>query len=288
MTTRSRNPVLTLIGLGVYAALNIAFVIGMFIAAAPTQENNLTFWFTLVVGLFVLYAVFLPANWAFVPNRYAGVYFRLGQGKKNVSGEGVIHLFWPIERVRRVATFDLKRIRTVDIPLGGPKPQHVRVKYLQILYFADPYLTLQSVPDRDPEVEAGDIIEAAVVRGFHGSTIDDVTKANGTDMIESAVTDAVVSHPTLVSWGVVVKRFEIMDVDYPQSLRDAADDVIRSEGRARAEEIEADGRRKAMDLMGGEKIYAKLEWYQALQHSNITTLVELGDLAESVVNWLKK
>lgn len=287
MRTRSRNPVLTLIGLGFYAVLNLVFVIGLFIVAAPNQDNKLTFWFVLLVGLFILYAVFLPANWAFVPNRYIGVKFRLGQAVRDLHGEGLMHVFWPIETVKRVATFDLKRIRIVDIPLGGDKPQHIHVKYLQILYFQNPYLTLQSVPDRDPEIEAGDIVEAAVVRGFHGATIDDVTTTGGTDPIEVAVTAEVTAHPTLARWGVVVRRFEIMDVDYPQSIRDAADDVIRAEGAAKAEDIQAAGRKKAMDQVG-ERVYTRLEWYEALQKSNIQTLVSFGELVEDVANWLKK
>lgn len=284
MRVKSRNPVLTMIGFGFYAVLNLVFVIGLNIAAAPNEDNRFTFWFVLIVGLFILYAAVMPTNWAFVPNRYIGVKFRLGQAVRDLHGEGILHVFWPIESVKRVATFALKRTRVVDIPLGGTRPQHIHVKYLQILRFSNPYLTLQSVPDRDPEVEASDIVEASVVRGFHGVTIDDVTRPGGTDPIEVAVTQEVKAHPTLTAWGVDVMRFEIMDIDYPQSVRDAADDVIRAQGLAEAERLEAQGRLDAMNQLGHET-YKRLEWYQALQKSNITTLVQLGDAFEDVAKW---
>ncbi len=198
-----------------------------------------------------------------------------------------MHLFYPFESIKRVATFALKRELTVEIPLGGKKPVNIRVRYLRIILFKEPYLTLQSVPDKDPEMEADGIIEATVLKGFHNLTIEDVTSAGGIDKIEASVTNDVVNHPTLQKWGVLVTLFEIMDIEYPNSILAASDEVIRAQGKADAEDIQAEGRKKAMDRIGPEA-YLKLEWYEALQHSNITTLVTLGEMVEDVVKFFKK
>lgn len=280
---------LTLIGGLLYAIVSVAFVVLMFVVAAPNPQydNQGTFWFVMVIGLFIIYAVLFPRNWAFVPNKYKGVIFRMGQSSQILHGEGVLHVFWPLESIRRVATFDLKRVRVIKIPVAGQTAQDVLVKYLRIIYFDNPIATLQAVPDRDPEIESDDLIEAHVRKGFQGFTLDTILAPGATSQIDTVVTQTVSSDPTLASWGVTVKRFEMLDISYPKSVRDASDDILRARGRATAEEIEAEGRQKAMNRIGAHT-YEKLEWYQALQHSNITTLVNLGELAEDVAKWLTK
>ena len=272
-----------------YAVVSVVFVIVMFVFAAPNPEygNQGTFWFVLVIGLFVIYAVLFPRNWAFVPNKYKGVIFRMGQSGQELHGEGVMHSFWPIESIRRVATYDLKRVRVIKIPVAGVTAQDVLVKYLRIIRFANPILTLQSVPDKDPELESDDLIESQVRKGFQGHTLDTVVAPGGTSMINEAIQPAVAADPTLASWGVDVLRFEILDIQYPKSVRDASDDILRARGKAAAEEIEADGRFSAMNKIG-HATYEKLEWYQALQNSNITTLVQFGEVVEDIAKWLMK
>lgn len=288
MSVDMRRTITLIAGL-LYAIVSVAFVVLMFVVAAPNpqHDNQGTFWFVMVIGLFTIYAVLFPRNWAFVPNKYKGVIFRLGQSGQQLHAEGIIHVFWPIESIRRVATFDLKRVRVIKIPVAGETAQDVLVKYLRIIYFDNPIATLQAVPDRDPEIESDDLIEAHVRKGFQGFTLDTVLQPGATSQIDGIITGTVTADPTLASWGVLVKRFEVLDINYPKSVRDASDDILRARGRAAAEDIEAEGRQKAMNRLGAHT-YEKLEWYQALQHSNITTLVNLGELAEDVTKWLMK
>ncbi len=289
MSSIDMRRTLSLVFFVIYAITSVAFVVLMFVVAAPNPQydNQGTFWFVMVIGLFIIYAVLFPRNWAFVPNKYKGVIFRMGQTSRELHGEGIMHAFWPLESIRRVATYDLKRVRVIRVPVAGATAQDVLVKYLRIIRFENPILTLQSVPDKDPEIESDDLIEAQVRRGFQGHTLDTVVAPGGTSLINDAITPEVTADPTLAGWGVIVVRFAVLDISYPKSVRDASDDILRARGRATAEEIEAEGRLKAMNKIGSVT-YEKLEWYQALQHSNITTLVQFGELVEDVAKWLTK
>ncbi|MFZ5534997.1 MAG: SPFH domain-containing protein [Patescibacteria group bacterium] len=276
MSVDTRRTV-TLITTILWFVMSVVYTVTLYFVAGPKPEydNRGSFWFMLIVGLFIVYALMFPRNWAYVPNKYRGVVFRLGQAVQTLHGEGVIHVFWPIESVRRVATFDLKRTRVFVIPVAGDTPQDIRVKVLRIIRFSNPILTLQSVPDKDPEIEADDIIEAHVRQAFQNHTLNDVIQPGATANIDASIAATISGDETLAAWGVTVLRVKLLDIKYPKPVTDAASDILRARGHAAAEEIEAQGRREAINKIG-ETMYTKLEWFQALKESKITTLIGGG------------
>ncbi len=278
----TRHPLINIIGVGIWAFFSVVYVFATLIVLAPTSDMQWTVWFALVIGLFVIYDVLLPMNWYFVPNKYVAVVYRLAKALKDTHGEGPIHILWPIERIRRAATFDLKRVRVITIPLGGDKPADVKVRYVRAIRFRDPYLTLNSVPDRDPEIESDDMIQREVVRGFHGETVDTLKGQKQFPNIERKILRFIQTNSLLMEWGVEIRAFGIMDINYPKSMYDAANRVIGAEADATAERIQAEGRKKAADHLG-EALYVKLEWIEAVRTAGWNTFVQAGkDLLDLV------
>ena len=274
-TAKGANAMIVYVMMILWAVTTLSFIVGMFIAAQPTVENRGTFWFLMVVGVFVIYSLLWPLNWYFVPNRFAAAVYRMGQIDEEARGEGLIHVFWPLESVRKGPLFDLTGEITIVIPLSGETPQNVRIRFLRNTRFLNVVKTLQAVPDRDPVKESDDLIIGDVMQAFYGRDVASLKNPNTIRELNDAANANIESNETLKRWGVI-SRITLKDVNPPKSMLRAAARIIEAEGEADAERLQAKARKDAI-LDVGEQLYASLEWIEAIRTSGITTFVSLGD-----------
>jgi regulator of protease activity HflC (stomatin/prohibitin superfamily) len=229
------------------------FVIGAIVLAVAAIENafhiglpvgfvqNPLFWFVYVALLTLSTMV------RFVRQQTVLVIERLGRYNRTL-GAGV-NLVWPI--VERVAyVFDLRE-QVIDVPQQDAiTKDNASVAIDGILYY-------KIVNAKDAAYGAQDIRRAIInlaqtsMRSAIGSMELDKTFENRADINEKVVR-AVADAAQL--WGAQVTRYEIKDIQMPESLRQSMERQMKAERDKRATVLESEGvKQSEINRAEGEK-----------------------------------
>jgi regulator of protease activity HflC (stomatin/prohibitin superfamily) len=202
---------------------------------------------TLLVVLFIVLCIFLGVR--IVPQSEKYVVERLGR-LRAVLGPGVNLIVPFLDRVRhRVSILErqLPNARQDAITSDNVLLQVETSVFYRIL---EPEKTVYRIRDVDAAIAT---TVAGIVRAEIGKMELDEVQSNRTQLIsqikmlvEGAVDD----------WGIQVTRAELLDVNLDQATRDAMLQQLNAERARRASVMEAEGKKRAVELAADADLYA--------------------------------
>ena len=199
----------------------------------------------LVLAFFIIVVIFKTAK--IVPNQWVYVVERLGKYNRTLSAG--FHILWPF--LDRVAYKHTLKETAIDVP-----PQtcitkdNIGVEIDGVLYLrvVDPIKASYGITNY---IFAITQLAQTTMRSEIGKIDLDVTfesRDNINGSIVSAVDEA--SDP----WGIKVTRYEIKNIETPQSIRDAMERQMRAERKKREEIALSEGDKQAkINRAEGEK-----------------------------------
>ena len=199
----------------------------------------------LVLAFFIIVVIFKTAK--IVPNQWVFVVERLGKYNRTLSAG--FHILWPF--LDKVAYKHTLKETAIDVP-----PQtcitkdNIGVEIDGVLYLrvVDPIKASYGITNY---IFAITQLAQTTMRSEIGKIDLDVTfesRDNINGSIVSAVDEA--SDP----WGIKVTRYEIKNIETPQSIRDAMERQMRAERRKREEIALSEGDKQAkINRAEGEK-----------------------------------
>jgi len=197
-----------------------------------------------------------------------GVVFRLGRVLSDTKGPGLIFVFWPIDRIRKI---DL-RLLTLDVP-----PQDVitrdnvttRVNAVTYFKVVDPKKAVLEVMDY---FMATAQLAQTTLRSVLGEVeLDELLSKR--KQLNLRLQEILDEHTD--PWGIKVTLVEIKQVDLPQDMQRALAKQAEAEREKRAKIIHAEGEldasaklSEASKVLADEPVAVQLRYFQ--------TLTELG------------
>ncbi len=203
------------------------------------------------------------------------VIFRLGRVLPGTKGPGLIFIFWPIDRIRKI---DL-RLLTLDVP-----PQDVitrdnvttRVNAVAYFKVVDPLKAVLEVMDY---FMATAQLAQTTLRSVLGEVeLDELLSQR--KQLNLRLQEILDEHTD--PWGIKVTLVEIKQVDLPQDMQRALARQAEAEREKRAKIIHAEGElqaseklKQASQILAEEPISVQLRYFQ--------TLTELGTEKNSTI-----
>jgi len=221
-----------------------------------------------IIGTFFGLALLLGVTGAKIDREYErGVIFRLGR-LRGVQGPG---MYWIIPLIDQKVQVDI-RTKTVDIaPQEAVTADSVTIKVNAVLYYRilDPSRAINKVENYQMAV-----YQAAMttLRNVVGQNIlDDVLQNR--DKINHKVQEIV--DEITESWGVVIERVEIKDVEIPSSMQRAMAKEAEAVREKRARLIKASAEQEA-SLKLSEASQKIVQNPAALELRRLQMLTEIG------------
>jgi regulator of protease activity HflC (stomatin/prohibitin superfamily) len=218
--------------------------------------------------LFVLLLLYLLSAVNIIPEYERGVVFRLGHLLPAAKGPGLVLVFWPVDRIKRVGL----RMVTLDVP-----PQdiitrdNVTVSVNAVVYFRviDPRLAVVEVENY---LYATSQLAQTTLRSVLGEVeLDDLLAER--EKLNERLQDILDRQTD--RWGIKVSLVEIKGVDLPQEMRRAMSKQAEAEREKRAKIIHAEGEFQAAEkLVLAASLIAQEP--TALQLRYLQTLTEIG------------
>lgn len=225
-----------------------------------------------IIGLIVLY---LLSSVKILKEYERAVIFRLGRLLKNTKGPGIIFVFWPIDKMERVA------LRTVvlDIP-----PQDIITKdNVSVQVNAVTYFRVIDASKAINEVEnylyATSQMAQTTLRSVLGEVeLDDLLSER--DQINRKLQDILDKQTD--PWGIKVSNVEVKHVDLPDQMKRAMARQAEAERERRAKIIAAEGEQQAAGKLV-EAAQAMAQHPMALQMRYLQTLSEVAAEKNSTI-----
>jgi regulator of protease activity HflC (stomatin/prohibitin superfamily) len=220
-----------------------------------------------------LFAVLLVIIWLInsikVLREYErGVIFRLGRLLPQPKGPGLIFVFWPIDRMVRVA------LRTVTLevpPQDIITSDNVSVKVNAVVYFRV-INAIRSIVEVENYLYATSQLAQTTLRSVLGEvSLDDLLSRRET--LNVKLQEILDRHAD--PWGIKVALVEVKQVDLPQEMQRAMAKQAEAEREKRAKIIHADGEFQASEKLAQAATVISREPV-ALQLRYLQTLTEIG------------
>lgn len=220
-----------------------------------------------------LFAVLLVVIWLVnsikVLREYErGVIFRLGRLLPRPKGPGLIFVFWPIDRMVRVA------LRTVTLevpPQDIITSDNVSVKVNAVVYFRV-INAIRSIVEVENYLYATSQLAQTTLRSVLGEvSLDDLLSRRET--LNVKLQEILDRHAD--PWGIKVALVEVKQVDLPQEMQRAMAKQAEAEREKRAKIIHADGEFQASEKLAQAATVISREPV-ALQLRYLQTLTEIG------------
>lgn len=220
-----------------------------------------------------LFAVLLVVIWLVnsikVLREYErGVIFRLGRLLPQPKGPGLIFVFWPIDRMVRVA------LRTVTLevpPQDIITSDNVSVKVNAVVYFRV-INAIRSIVEVENYLYATSQLAQTTLRSVLGEvSLDDLLSRRET--LNVKLQEILDRHAD--PWGIKVALVEVKQVDLPQEMQRAMAKQAEAEREKRAKIIHADGEFQASEKLAQAATVISREPV-ALQLRYLQTLTEIG------------
>jgi len=204
------------------------------------------------------------------------IVFRLGRVLHTPKGPGLIMVFWPIDRMKRVSM----RTYVDDVPAQDVITRdNVSVKVNAVVYFrvTDPMLAVLQVEDY---LYATSQVSQTTLRSILGQAELDELLAER-DKINRRLQEMI--DKTTDPWGIKVSAVEVKHVDLPDTMQRAMARQAESERERRAKVIHAEGEfqasgrlRDAAKTIEGHPMAMQMRFLQTLAEvgsENNTTIV---------------
>jgi regulator of protease activity HflC (stomatin/prohibitin superfamily) len=190
-------------------------------------------------GLVVILVLFVLGQWINVLREYErAVIFRLGRLSPQPKGPGLVLIFWPVERMVKVAL----RTEVLNVPAQDVITRdNVSVKVNAVLYFrvVDPNRAVVEVRDY---VYATSQLAQTTLRSVLGQAeLDELLSER--DRLNAKLQEIIDLHTD--PWGIKVSMVEVKDVDLPQEMQRAMARQAEAEREKRAKIIHAEGELQA-------------------------------------------
>jgi regulator of protease activity HflC (stomatin/prohibitin superfamily) len=197
-----------------------------------------------------------------------GVIFRLGRLLPQPKGPGLIFVFWPIDRMVRVA------LRTVTLevpPQDIITSDNVSVKVNAVVYFRV-INAIRSIVEVENYLYATSQLAQTTLRSVLGEvSLDDLLSRRET--LNVKLQEILDRHAD--PWGIKVALVEVKQVDLPQEMQRAMAKQAEAEREKRAKIIHADGEFQASEKLAQAATVISREPV-ALQLRYLQTLTEIG------------
>jgi regulator of protease activity HflC (stomatin/prohibitin superfamily) len=221
----------------------------------------------------LLFGVLVVVIWLFnsikVLREYErGVIFRLGRLLSQEKGPGLIFVFWPIDKIVKVA------LRTVALevpPQDIITSDNVSVKVNAVVYFRV-IAAIKAIVEVENYLYATSQLAQTTLRSILGEVpLDDLLSKRETLNVKLQTILDQHTGP----WGIKVSLVEVKQVDLPQEMQRAMAKQAEAEREKRAKIIHAEGELQASDkLAQGAAILSSQP--VAIQLRYLQTLTEIG------------
>jgi regulator of protease activity HflC (stomatin/prohibitin superfamily) len=221
----------------------------------------------------LLFGVLVVVIWLFnsikVLREYErGVIFRLGRLLLQEKGPGLILVFWPIDKIVKVA------LRTVALevpPQDIITSDNVSVKVNAVVYFRV-IAAIKAIVEVENYLYATSQLAQTTLRSILGEVpLDDLLSKRETLNVKLQTILDQHTGP----WGIKVSLVEVKQVDLPQEMQRAMAKQAEAEREKRAKIIHAEGELQASDkLAQGAAILSSQP--VAIQLRYLQTLTEIG------------
>jgi len=221
----------------------------------------------------LLFGVMVVVIWLFnsikVLREYErGVIFRLGRLLPQEKGPGLIFVFWPIDKIVKVA------LRTVALevpPQDIITSDNVSVKVNAVVYFRV-IAAIRAIVEVENYLYATSQLAQTTLRSILGEVpLDDLLSKRETLNVKLQTILDQHTGP----WGIKVSLVEVKQVDLPQEMQRAMAKQAEAEREKRAKIIHAEGELQASEkLAQGAAILSSQP--VAIQLRYLQTLTEIG------------
>ncbi|HVN78713.1 MAG TPA: slipin family protein [Terriglobia bacterium] len=221
----------------------------------------------------LLFGVMVVVIWLFnsikVLREYErGVIFRLGRLLPQEKGPGLIFVFWPIDKIVKVA------LRTVALevpPQDIITSDNVSVKVNAVVYFRV-IAAIRAIVEVENYLYATSQLAQTTLRSILGEVpLDDLLSKRETLNVKLQTILDQHTGP----WGIKVSLVEVKQVDLPQEMQRAMAKQAEAEREKRAKIIHAEGELQASEkLAQGAAILSTQP--VAIQLRYLQTLTEIG------------
>lgn len=221
----------------------------------------------------LLFGVLVVVIWLFnsinVLREYErGVIFRLGRLLPQAKGPGLIFVFWPIDKIVKVA------LRTVALevpPQDIITSDNVSVKVNAVVYFRV-IAAIKAIVEVENYLYATSQLAQTTLRSILGEVpLDDLLSKRETLNVKLQTILDQHTGP----WGIKVSLVEVKQVDLPQEMQRAMAKQAEAEREKRAKIIHAEGELQASEkLAQGAAILSSQP--VAIQLRYLQTLTEIG------------
>ena len=221
----------------------------------------------------LLFGVMVVVIWLFnsikVLREYErGVIFRLGRLLHQEKGPGLIFVFWPIDKIVKVA------LRTVALevpPQDIITSDNVSVKVNAVVYFRV-IAAIKAIVEVENYLYATSQLAQTTLRSILGEVpLDDLLSKRETLNVKLQTILDQHTGP----WGIKVSLVEVKQVDLPQEMQRAMAKQAEAEREKRAKIIHAEGELQASEkLAQGAAILSSQP--VAIQLRYLQTLTEIG------------
>ncbi len=201
----------------------------------------------LLLAIFIIVAVSLGVR--IVPQSMKYVVERFGR-LQTVLGPGINFIVPFLDRVAHKVSILERQLPTMAQDAITKDNVLVQVDTSVFYRILEPERTVYRIRDIDGAIQT---TVAGIVRAEIGKMDLDEVQANRSQLItqiKASVEDAV------DSWGIEVTRAEILDVNLDQATRDAMLQQLNAERARRAQVMEAEGTKRAVELQADGELYA--------------------------------
>ncbi|PIE08399.1 MAG: paraslipin [Rhodobacterales bacterium] len=201
----------------------------------------------LLIALFIIISIFLGVR--IVPQSQKYVVERFGR-LQVVLGPGINFIIPFLDRVRHRVSILERQLPTMTQDAITKDNVLVQVDTSVFYRILEPEKTVYRIRDVDGAIST---TVAGIVRAEIGKMDLDEVQSNRAQLItqiKASVEDAV------DAWGIEVTRAEILDVNLDQATRDAMLQQLNAERARRAQVMEAEGTKRAVELQADAELYA--------------------------------
>jgi regulator of protease activity HflC (stomatin/prohibitin superfamily) len=230
-------------------------------------------WVTLLVVAFLILCIFLGIR--VVPQSEKYVVERLGR-LRAVLGPGLNLIVPFLDRVAHKVSILERQLPNATQDAITADNVLVQIDTSVFYRILEPEKTVYRIRDVDAAIAT---TVAGIVRAEIGKMELDQVQSNRAQLIatiKASVADAV------DDWGIEVTRAEVLDVNLDQATRDAMLQQLNAERARRAAVMEAEGRKRAVELQADAELYAAEQTAKARRISADAEAYATGVVAEAI------
>lgn len=230
-------------------------------------------WAVIIFALFVILCIFLGVR--IVPQSEKHVVERFGRLHK-VLGPGINFVVPFLDRIAHRVSVLERQLPTASQDAITADNVLVKVETSVFYRVTEPEKTVYRIRDVDGAIAT---TVAGIVRSEIGKLELDQVQSNRAQLIER-VREQVTA--MVDDWGVEVTRAEILDVNLDEATRAAMLQQLNAERARRAQVMEAEGKKRSVELAADADLYAAEQQAKAKRMTADAEAYATGVIAETI------